>query len=60
VREWGSAQLELERKLVPHVRSGRLKLEHTIVDGFENVVSAFLGLLKGQNMGKMLVRAAAE
>jgi NADPH-dependent curcumin reductase CurA len=29
------------------------------VEGFENTPKAFIGLLQGQNTGKMLVHAAA-
>ncbi|QKV68641.1 NADP-dependent oxidoreductase [Streptomyces harbinensis] len=38
------------------VRSGELKYEETVVDGIENAVDAFLGMLRGANTGKMLVR----
>ena len=35
---------------------GSLPFERTVVDGFEHTVDAFLGLLRGENTGKMLVR----
>jgi hypothetical protein len=38
------------------VRDGRLQYRETIVDGIENAPSAFLGLLRGENIGKMLVK----
>ncbi|MET9292541.1 NADP-dependent oxidoreductase [Streptomyces sp. NPDC003077] len=37
------------------VRSGELKYRETTVTGIENAVDAFLGLLRGENTGKMLV-----
>ncbi|GAB2828012.1 NADP-dependent oxidoreductase [Streptomyces daliensis] len=37
------------------VRSGELKYRETVVEGVENGVDAFLGLLKGENTGKMVV-----
>ncbi|MET3657986.1 NADP-dependent oxidoreductase [Sporosarcina sp. FSL K6-1540] len=37
---------------------GKLKYEETIVDGFENTPEAFLGLFKGTNLGKQLVKVA--
>jgi NADPH-dependent curcumin reductase CurA len=40
----------------PWVAEGRLKYRETVVDGFEHTVDAFLGLLRGENTGKMLVR----
>ena len=38
------------------IGSGRLKYRETSVDGLENAVDAFLGLHRGANLGKMLVR----
>ena len=38
------------------IRNGDLTTEHTAVDGIENAVDAFRGLLSGANTGKMLVR----
>ncbi|MET7374545.1 NADP-dependent oxidoreductase [Micromonospora arida] len=38
------------------LRDGTLSYDETIVDGIENAPSAFLGLLRGDNLGKMLVR----
>jgi NADPH-dependent curcumin reductase CurA len=35
---------------------GRIQFRETVVDGLENAPGAFLGLLDGQNTGKMLVR----
>ena len=35
---------------------GSLSLRETAVDGFENTVHAFLGVLRGDNTGKMVVR----
>ena len=35
---------------------GRLVVGETVVDGFDHAVDAFLGLLRGANTGKMLVR----
>ena len=35
--------------------SGELKYAETIVDGIENGVDAFLGLMRGENTGKMVV-----
>jgi hypothetical protein len=37
-------------------REGRLKYRETVAEGIENAVSAFLGMLCGENIGKQLVR----
>jgi NADPH-dependent curcumin reductase CurA len=38
-------------------RSGQIKNREDIVEGFANLPKAFLGLLKGENIGKRLVKA---
>ena len=38
------------------VTSGAVKAQETVVEGLDNVPDAFLGLFKGENTGKMLVR----
>ena len=35
---------------------GRLRYRETVIDGIENAPRAFLGLLRGENIGKMLVK----
>jgi NADPH-dependent curcumin reductase CurA len=42
------------------VRDGRLRYRETIVEGIENAPKAFLGLLRGENIGKMLVKVGPE
>jgi NADPH-dependent curcumin reductase len=38
------------------ISEGRIKYRETIVDGLENAPNAFIGMLIGQNSGKLLVR----
>lgn len=39
------------------LKEGKLKYREEIVEGFENTSRAFIGLLQGDNTGKMLVKA---
>jgi NADPH:quinone reductase len=39
------------------LKEGKLKYREDIVEGFENTTKAFIGLLQGDNTGKMLVKA---
>jgi NADPH-dependent curcumin reductase CurA len=47
---------EFYAEMAPWVASGAVKSQETVVDGLENTPDAFLGLFKGENTGKMLVR----
>ncbi|MFJ3820045.1 NADP-dependent oxidoreductase [Streptomyces nodosus] len=38
------------------IRSGELKYRETVVEGIENTLEAFLGVLRGDNIGKMIVK----
>lgn len=56
VSNYRDLQDELYEFAVPHLQSGRLALDQTVVDGFEHIVDAFLGMLHGKNTGKIIVR----
>ncbi|HYI75809.1 MAG TPA: NADP-dependent oxidoreductase [Gaiellaceae bacterium] len=47
---------EFAREASGWVEDGRLRYRETVVDGIENAPQAFLGLLRGENIGKMLVK----
>jgi leukotriene B4 12-hydroxydehydrogenase/15-oxo-prostaglandin 13-reductase len=38
------------------LKEGKLKYREQIIEGFENTPRAFIGMLKGENTGKMLVK----
>lgn len=42
------------------IRDGKLKYRETITDGFENAAKALIGVMKGENIGKALVRVKAN
>ena len=43
-----------------YVNSGQMKYRETVVDGIERMPAAFIGLLAGENIGKMLVRTGPD
>lgn len=45
------------RYLSQYLKEGRLKYTETIIEGFEKMPEALLGLFSGQNTGKMVVKA---
>jgi NADPH-dependent curcumin reductase CurA len=60
VSNYRDVQEKLYELAAPHLRSGRLALDETVVDGIEHIVDAFLGKLRGQNTGKTIVRDHAS
>lgn len=42
------------------IKEGKLKYRETITDGLENTPDAFIGLLRGENFGKQLVRVLVD
>jgi NADPH-dependent curcumin reductase CurA len=45
-------------RLTEWVRNGALKYREDIVEGFENMPKALIGMMHGANFGKLMVRAA--
>ncbi|MFJ6119729.1 NADP-dependent oxidoreductase [Streptomyces sp. NPDC092129] len=49
-------QPQFVQEVGPWVRSGELKYRETVVEGIENNLEAFFGVLRGDNIGKMIVK----
>jgi NADPH-dependent curcumin reductase len=47
---------EALRELAGHVAAGRIRYRETIAEGLEKTPDAFIGMLKGRNFGKQLVK----
>src|SRR5215207_571843 len=58
VWDFASEEEAFLREVGGWLREGRIKHREDIVDGLENAPAAFMGLLKGKNFGKLLVRVA--
>jgi hypothetical protein len=56
VGDHGDAAAEYAANAAGWLASGRLTSRETFADGIENAVDAFLGVLRGENTGKMVVR----
>jgi hypothetical protein len=59
VRDHSHLMPEFLREVAPAVADGRIKVRETVVDGLENAPRAFIGLLRGENTGKMVVRVSS-
>ncbi|MEV6316189.1 NADP-dependent oxidoreductase [Streptomyces sp. NPDC051776] len=55
VRDHAALQPEFVREVSGWIRSGELKYRETVVAGIDHAVDAFLGMLRGENVGKMIV-----
>ncbi|MGW8376309.1 NADP-dependent oxidoreductase [Streptomyces sp. ODS28] len=55
VRDHGALQPQFFQEVSSWIRSGDLKYRETVVHGIEHTVDAFLGMLRGENTGKMVV-----
>ena len=57
-----SDRMELWARALPEltgwVAGGKIKYRETVAQGIENAPKAFIGLLKGENLGKQLVKLA--
>lgn len=56
VRDHSDRNREFVAEMGGWLASGRIRLDETVVDGLANAPEAFLGLLRGENTGKMVVR----
>jgi len=58
VSDYAAKNREALVQLSQWVAQGRIQYRENIVEGLENTVDAFLGLFRGENLGKQLVKVA--
>jgi NADPH-dependent curcumin reductase CurA len=51
---------EFHASMANWVDQGRIKWKETVIEGLENAPKAFIGLFKGENFGKMLVKVGPD
>jgi len=51
---------EFMRDMATWIKAGKMKWRETIADGIDKAPEAFIGLFKGENFGKMLVRVGPD
>ena len=56
VSRWASRFAEGRKQMAAWLKEGKLRYDETIYDGLENTPRAFIGLFRGENTGKALVR----
>jgi len=56
VNDHSARMPEMVAEIGGWLREGKISFQETVVDGLANAPEAFLGLLRGENTGKMVVR----
>lgn len=51
---------EFAKAMTDWIKSGAIKYREDIVDGLENAPEAFIGLLRGENFGKRVIRVGPQ
>lgn len=60
VYDFASDYPDFARDMAGWIADGRVKYREDIVDGIEQAPEAFVGLLKGKNFGKLVVKVGAD
>ena len=54
--DYGHRAAEFNADMTQWVKDGRIRYKEDVTDGLENAPAAFMGLLEGQNFGKLVVK----
>jgi NADPH-dependent curcumin reductase len=60
VRDFAAREADFLRDMSQWVREGKVKHREFVTEGLDNAPAAFMGLLKGANFGKQLVRVGPD
>ena len=60
VRDYDDQQTEFLSNTANWIKEGKIRYREDVVDGLETAPEAFIGLLKGQNFGKLVVRVSTD
>jgi len=58
VFDWADRYAEANKALAGYVAQGKLKTRESVLDGIENAPKGLIALVKGQNLGKQLIKLA--
>ncbi|EPQ03666.1 Prostaglandin reductase 1 [Myotis brandtii] len=57
VSRWKNDHQKALNELMKWVSEGKIQYQEYVTEGFENMPAAFMGMLKGDNLGKTIVKA---
>ena len=58
--DFGHLYPEFAKEMGAWVESGQIKYREEMIDGLENAPEAFIGLLRGENFGKRVIRVGRD
>ena len=58
--DFGHLYPEFAKDMTGWIEAGRIKYREEVIDGLENAPEAFIGLLRGENFGKRVIRVAKD
>lgn len=58
--DFGHLYPDFARQMQQWIDSGQIKYREEVIDGLENAPEAFIGLLKGENFGKRVIRVSEK
>ncbi len=60
VFQFASRHEHARQRMAAWIRGGDLRYKEDVVDGLENAPEAFIGMMTGENFGKLLVRVSGD
>ncbi len=60
VSDFDDQRAEFEKSMSAWLKNGEIKYVEDVVQGLDNAPSAFIGMLKGENMGKRVVQISKD
>ena len=60
VSQFSNRYEEGRQRIAGWMKEGRIKYKEDVVEGLENAPRAFIGLMQGENFGKLLVKVSQE
>ncbi|WP_332094747.1 nucleoside hydrolase [Klebsiella quasipneumoniae] len=59
-QDYGHRIAEFQQQMGRWVQEGKIKYREQLIDGLEQAPQALIGLLKGENFGKVVIRVSAD
>lgn len=59
VREFYDQMPQFRREMTEWINSGQVQYREDVTEGLENAVDAFIGMLRGENFGKVVIKVAS-